>query len=76
MRRVGGRGKEGGVAETVALVDAPRPDAHQLGAWGIDENDRLRYAAFLPSAAYAPHLTPSFVYHMVARNDWAHLRLA
>ena len=65
-------------AATVQRLNAAEvvgPDAHQIGAWGIDDDDRLRYAAFLPSAAYAPHLTPSFVYHMVARNDWAHARL-
>jgi hypothetical protein len=66
-------------AATVQRLNAAEtegPDAHQLGAWGVDEEARLRYAAFIPSAAYAPHLTPSFVYHMVARNDWAHLHLA
>ena len=76
VRLVVPRPADAATVQRLNAGEAEGPDAHQLGAWGIDEGERLRYAAFLPSAAYAPHLTPSFVYHMVARNDWAHARLA
>lgn len=65
-------------AATVQRLNAAEveaPDAHQIGAWGLDDEGRLRYAVFVPSGAYAPHLTPALLYHMVARNDWANARV-
>lgn len=65
-------------AATVQRLNAAEidgPDAHQIGAWALDDEGRLQYGTFLPAGAYAPHLTPSLLYHMVARNDWASARV-
>jgi hypothetical protein len=48
------------------------PDAHQLGGWCASEDDQLEFVSFIPTAAYVPNLARALVYHMSARNGWAH----
>ncbi|MEW6319715.1 MAG: hypothetical protein AB1635_01370 [Acidobacteriota bacterium] len=65
------------VAPTPALVqrlnlaEREDPDAHQLGAWCLDEARGLTFASFVPTAAYSPNLAHALLYHMAARNSWA-----
>ena len=47
------------------------PDAHQLGAWCVDEERGLMFAGFVPAAAYMPGLSRALVYHLSAKNEWA-----
>jgi len=60
--------------ETVQRLNANEilePDAHQLGAWSLDETLGVTYVSFLPAAAHTARLTTALVWHMAARNDWA-----
>lgn len=67
---------EPSVAHALNTADINEPDAHQLGAWGLDEDAGVVFTTFLPAAAFVPNLTRSLVYHLAARNDWARLLLA
>ncbi len=59
------------VAQRLNAVEALQPDAHQLGAWCIDEERGLLFGAFIPSGAYVPELSRALVYHAAGRNEWA-----
>lgn len=59
------------LAHRLNTAEIEEPDAHQLGAWGLDDEHGLVFTSFLPAAAYVPNLTRSLVYHMAARSDWA-----
>jgi hypothetical protein len=59
------------IAQRLNANEVAQPDAHQLGAWCIDPERGLGFAAFIPSAAYVPELLRSLVYHSAARNEWA-----
>lgn len=62
---------EPSVVHQLNQADTAEPDAHQLGAWGLDEQLGVVFTTFLPSAAFVPNLTRALVYHLAARNDWA-----
>lgn len=57
-------------------ADVAEPDAHQLGAWGLDDEHGVVFTCFMPSAAYVPNMLRSLVYHLAARNEWARSILA
>lgn len=59
------------LAQRLNAAECLEPDAHQLGAWCVDEERGLLFNAFVPAAAYAPNLSRALVYHSSARNDWA-----
>lgn len=59
------------IAQRLNANEALEPDAHQLGAWCIDEDQGLAFAAFVPAAAYMPDLSRALVYHAAGRNEWA-----
>lgn len=59
------------VVQRLNAAETIEPDAHQLGAWCLDEDVGLAFVAFLPAAVHTPHLATSIVWHMAARNDWA-----
>lgn len=59
------------VAQRLNAAERLEPDAHQLGAWCVDEERGLLFNAFVPAAAHAPNLSRALVYHFSARNDWA-----
>ena len=59
------------IAQKLNANERLEPDAHQLGAWCVDENDGLLFTAFIPSAAHVKILSRAMAYHMSARNDWA-----
>ena len=59
------------VAQKLNANEAVQPDAHQLGAWCVDEERGLMFTGFVPAAAYAQGLSRALVYHMSARNEWA-----
>jgi hypothetical protein len=59
------------IAQKLNANERLEPDAHQLGAWCVDPNDGLLFAAFIPSAAHVKSLSRALAYHMAARNDWA-----
>ena len=59
------------VAQRLNANETVHPDAHQLGAWCVDDERGLGYTQFIPSAAYAPELSRALVYHAAGRNEWA-----
>jgi hypothetical protein len=59
------------IAQRLNAREAREPDAHQLGAWCVDDTRGLCFSAFVPSAAYLPNLLHALIYHQSARNDWA-----
>jgi hypothetical protein len=59
------------IAQKLNANECLEPDAHQLGAWCVDEERGLHFAGFVPAAAYVPGLSRALAYHMSARNDWA-----
>ena len=59
------------VAQRLNASECLEPDAHQLGAWCVDDEKGLHFAGFVPAAAYMPGLLRALTYHLSARNDWA-----
>jgi hypothetical protein len=59
------------IAQKLNANERLEPDAHQLGAWCVDDNEGLLFSAFIPSAAHVKTLSRAMAYHMSARNDWA-----
>jgi hypothetical protein len=59
------------IAQKLNANECLEPDAHQLGAWCVDEDKGLLFTSFVPAAAYAPGLARALVYHLSARNEWA-----
>jgi hypothetical protein len=59
------------IAQKLNANERLEPDAHQLGAWCVDETDGLVFSAFIPSAVHVKTLSRAMAYHMAARNDWA-----
>ena len=59
------------IAQKLNANECLEPDAHQLGAWCVDEARGLHFAGFVPAAAYMPGLSRALAYQMSARNDWA-----
>jgi hypothetical protein len=59
------------VAQRLNANECLEPDAHQLGAWCVDDERGLHFAGFIPAAAYTPGLSRAIAYHLSARNDWA-----
>ncbi len=59
------------IAQKLNANERLEPDAHQLGAWCVDESDGLLFSAFIPSAVHVKTLSRAMAYHMAARNDWA-----
>lgn len=59
------------IAQRLNANEAAQPDAHQLGAWCVDDDSGLAFTAFIPSAAHMPDLSRALVYHLAGRNEWA-----
>lgn len=59
------------LAQRLNVSEGLEPDAHQLGAWCVDEERGLMFSGFMPAAAYMPGLSRALVYHLSARNEWA-----
>ena len=59
------------VAQRLNANERVEPDAHQLGAWCVDEERGLTFTGFVPAAAYVPGLSRALAYHLSARNEWA-----
>ena len=59
------------VAQRLNANECLEPDAHQLGAWCVDEERGLLFSGFVPAAAYTPGLSRALVYHLSAKNEWA-----
>ena len=59
------------IAQKLNANECLEPDAHQLGAWCVDEDRGLVFTAFVPAAAHAPGLARALVYHLSAKNEWA-----
>jgi hypothetical protein len=59
------------IAQKLNANERVEPDAHQLGAWCVDEEHGLMFAGFVPAAAWVPELSRSLVYHLSAKNEWA-----
>ena len=59
------------IAQKLNASERLEPDAHQLGAWCIDEDKGLMFTGFVPAAAHIPGLARALVYHLSARNEWA-----
>lgn len=59
------------IAQKLNANECLEPDAHQLGAWCVDEDHGLLFTGFVPAAAYSPGLARALVYHLSAKNDWA-----
>jgi hypothetical protein len=59
------------IAQKLNANELIEPDAHQLGAWCVDEEKGLMFGGFVPAAAFVPGLSRSLVYHLSARNEWA-----
>ncbi len=59
------------VAQRLNASERLEPDAHQLGAWCVDEDHGLMFTGFVPAAAWVPELSRSLVYHLSAKNEWA-----
>ncbi len=59
------------VAQRLNANERVEPDAHQLGAWCVDEERGLMFTGFVPAAAYVPGLSRALAYHLSARNEWA-----
>jgi len=59
------------IAQKLNANECLEPDAHQLGAWCVDQERGLMFTGFVPAAAYAPGLARALVYHLSAKNEWA-----
>ncbi len=59
------------VAQRLNANEMLEPDAHQLGAWCVDDEHGLMFTGFIPAAAWVPELSRSLVYHLSAKNEWA-----
>jgi hypothetical protein len=59
------------IAQKLNANECLEPDAHQLGAWCVDEDRGLLFTGFVPAAAYTPGLARALVYHLSAKCDWA-----
>jgi hypothetical protein len=59
------------IAQKLNASECLEPDAHQLGAWCVDEEKGLMFTGFVPAAAHTPGLARALVYHLSARNEWA-----
>src|SRR5688572_29707475 len=59
------------VAQKLNANECLEPDAHQLGAWCVDEERGLMFTGFVPAAAHTAGLARALVYHLSARNEWA-----
>ncbi len=59
------------VAQRLNANECLEPDAHQLGAWCVDEDRGLMFTGFVPAAAHTPGLSRALVYHLSAKNEWA-----
>ncbi len=59
------------VAHRLNANERLEPDAHQLGAWCVDEEHGLMFTGFVPAAAWVPELSRALVYHLSAKNEWA-----
>ena len=59
------------IAQRLNANEAVQPDAHQLGAWCVDDERGLGFVAFVPAAAFVPDLLQVLVYHAAGRNEWA-----
>ncbi len=59
------------IAQKLNANECLEPDAHQLGAWCVDEDKGVMFTAFLPAAAHTPGLSRALVYHLSAKNEWA-----
>ena len=59
------------VAQRLNANERLEPDAHQLGAWCVDEEHGLMFTGFIPAAAWVPELSRAMVYHLSAKNEWA-----
>ena len=59
------------IAQKLNANECLEPDAHQLGAWCVDDERGLMFTGFVPAAAHTPGLARALVYHLSARNEWA-----
>jgi hypothetical protein len=59
------------IAQKLNANECLEPDAHQLGAWCVDEERGVMFTSFVPAAAHTPGLARALVYHLSARNEWA-----
>ncbi len=59
------------IAQKLNANECLEPDAHQLGAWCVDDDKGVMFTAFVPAAAHTPGLARALVYHLSARNEWA-----
>ena len=59
------------IAQKLNANELVEPDAHQLGAWCVDDEKGLMFSGFVPAAAFVPGLSRALVYHLSAKNDWA-----
>ena len=59
------------IAQKLNANELVEPDAHQLGAWCVDEEKGVMFSGFVPAAAFVPGLSRALVYHLSAKNDWA-----
>jgi hypothetical protein len=59
------------IAQKLNANECLEPDAHQLGAWCVDDEHGLLFTGFVPAAAYMPGLSRALVYHLSAKNEWA-----
>ena len=59
------------VAQRLNATECLEPDAHQLGAWCVDDKHGLMFTGFIPAAAWVPELSRAMVYHLSAKNEWA-----
>lgn len=59
------------IAQKLNANECLEPDAHQLGAWCVDDERGLLFTSFIPAAAHTPGLSRALVYHLSAKNEWA-----
>ena len=59
------------VAQRLNANECLEPDAHQLGAWCVNDDRGMMFSCFVPAAAHAPGLSRALVYHLSAKNEWA-----
>lgn len=59
------------IAQRLNASECAEPDAHQLGAWCVDEARGVMFSGFVPAAAHVAGLSRALVYHLSARNEWA-----
>jgi hypothetical protein len=59
------------VAQKLNANERLEPDAHQLGAWCVDDERGLMFTGFIPAAAHVDGLSRALVYHLSAKNEWA-----